>query len=126
MSENNTTHTNNNNTNEQEQCVANGFNWFEVSLDEVVAVPYPVCERTGFSRVNQLGNSHDPVVDFVPEIKLTAGEQALNVEPHLLNANRFRPCHFVDFLSLSLFFSLSLFVSLFFCLVSSLSLSPLP
>jgi hypothetical protein len=66
--------------NNEEECTANGFTWYEVSLKDVINVSYPICERTGFSRVNQLGNAADRTVSSYPD-ELGA--------PDGLNANRF-------------------------------------
>jgi hypothetical protein len=60
-------------------CVAAGFEWYTISLSDVLQLDYPVCARTGFSRVNQLGNSFEAVVD----------SDALHEAPHGLNANRY-------------------------------------
>jgi hypothetical protein len=66
--------------NNNESCTAAGFTWFEISLSDVLNLTYPVCERTGFSRVNQLGNAADRTVAAYPD-ELGA--------PDGLNANRY-------------------------------------
>jgi hypothetical protein len=66
--------------NNQADCVANGFTWYEISLKDVINTSYPICERTGFSRVNQLGNAADRTVSSYSD-ELGA--------PDGLNANRF-------------------------------------
>jgi hypothetical protein len=66
--------------NNEAACVAAGFQWYEIALNQMINVTYPVCERTGFSRVNQLGNSYDSTVSDVTN-ELGA--------PDGLNANRF-------------------------------------
>ena len=39
-------------------CEAGGFTWHEHALSELLnGLDYPECAQTGFSRVNQLGNS---------------------------------------------------------------------
>lgn len=78
----------------QNDCETNDFVWFEVALSDVIDVPYPVCTRTGYSRENQLGNSLDPVVDLRPKKRLAEPQEtqeALEAQPHFLNANRHLP-----------------------------------
>ena len=48
--------------NNKESCESNGFTWYEVSLSDWLDLDYPECRKTGFARVNQLGNSHDDTV----------------------------------------------------------------
>ena len=66
--------------NNREACEEGGFEWYEKSLSEIINVTYPECGRTGFSRVNQLGNSMDSTVSAFSE-ELGA--------PDGLNANRY-------------------------------------
>jgi len=66
--------------NNEVDCVAAGFEWFEVSLGTLLDLSYPECARTAFSRVNQLGNSFDSTV--------SASTNELGA-PDGLNANRY-------------------------------------
>jgi hypothetical protein len=67
--------------NNEPACTAAGFTWFTVSLSDTVdGLAYPECARTGFSRVNQLGNAWDSTVATHPD-ELGA--------PSGLNANRY-------------------------------------
>lgn len=66
--------------NNRDACEDAGFTWFEVSLNDILNVSYPECARTGFSRVNQLGNSFDSTV---------ASEPAALGAPDGVNANRY-------------------------------------
>jgi hypothetical protein len=51
--------------NNKAACLANNFNWYEVSLsDNMTGLPYPTCQKTQFSRMNQLGNAYDNAVTF--------------------------------------------------------------
>jgi hypothetical protein len=63
--------------NNQDDCEDNDFVWYEKALSDVIDVPYPVCMKTGFSRVNQLGNSFDATVNGTDDA------------PFGVNANRF-------------------------------------
>mmetsp|Transcript_41361 Transcript_41361/g.95541 ORF Transcript_41361/g.95541 Transcript_41361/m.95541 type:complete len:957 (+) Transcript_41361:51-2921(+) len=65
--------------NNKEDCEgADGnFKWYAVKLSDVLDVGYPVCMKTGFSRVNQLGNSFDATVNGTDDA------------PFGVNANRF-------------------------------------
>jgi hypothetical protein len=61
-------------------CEEAGFTWYEKSLHDILNVSYPECARTGFSRVNQLGNAFDSTV---------AAEPAELGAPDGVNANRY-------------------------------------
>ena len=63
--------------NNKEDCETAGFVWYEISLDQVINVSYPVCKKTGFARVNQLGNSFDETVNGTDDA------------PYGVNANRY-------------------------------------
>jgi len=66
--------------NNKAACETAGFVWFEVQLSTLLDLAYPECARTGFSRVNQLGNSYDSTV--------SAGSNAVGITNDL-NANRY-------------------------------------
>ena len=67
--------------NNEPACRAAGFVWHNVSLsDAVEGLSYPVCAKTQFARINQLGNALDTTVEA------TSGDDAV---PHAVNANRF-------------------------------------
>jgi len=63
--------------NNEDDCTDEGFKWYEVKMDDVLDIDYPVCMKTGFSRVNQLGNSFDATVNGTDDA------------PFGVNANRF-------------------------------------
>jgi len=67
--------------NNRAACEADGFEWFEIALDDVLTgMEYPICQKTEFSRVNQLGNSGGVTTD---------GSYSYESNPQGLNANRF-------------------------------------
>lgn len=63
--------------NNRDDCEDNGFTWYEKALSDVINVSYPVCAKTAFARVNQLGNSFDQTVN------------GTNDAPYGVNANRY-------------------------------------
>jgi hypothetical protein len=66
--------------NNKAACLANNFNWYEVSMsDNVTGLPYPTCAHTQYARVNHLGNSWDTTVTF----------NVSKQQPQALNKNRF-------------------------------------
>ena len=76
--------------NNKENCESAGFVWYEISLSDWLNLDYPVCRKTGFSRVNQLGNSHDDTVagtDNVPKVRLFKITKKI----------KFPQCHFIHF-----------------------------
>jgi len=71
--------------NNQEACEANGFVWYNVTLDDILnGMEYPMCAQTQFSRVNQLGNAIDTTIDLSTE----EGTDVEDDVPQAVNANR--------------------------------------
>ena len=69
--------------NNREACEANGFTWHSVSLSDVLdGLKPPICAKTQFARVNQLGNAVDTAVSST-----NGGDD--DGAPQGVNANRF-------------------------------------
>ena len=69
--------------NNREACEADGFTWHTVSLSDVLdGLSPPVCAKTQFARVNQLGNAVDETISST-----NGGDD--DAAPQGVNANRF-------------------------------------
>ena len=67
----------------RDHCEANGFTWHSVSLSDVLdGLKPPICAKTQFARVNQLGNAVDAAVSST-----NGGDD--DGAPQGVNANRF-------------------------------------
>ena len=70
--------------NNREACEGAGFMWRNMSTSDLLqGIAPPVCAKTQFARVNQLGNAVDPAVVSTSE------GTASGASPHGVNANRF-------------------------------------
>jgi hypothetical protein len=72
--------------NNKDDCLTNGFSWYEVSHDDNIALDPEdfVCARTHFARTNQLGNAMGEVVSETDSSGVL-GDHLV----HGVNANRF-------------------------------------